>query len=316
MTDNIELIEAIHVEQLYMTLLATIERLRAEIASDAILAEIEQPTEIGAFSVEALEAILAPHREPDAAYLDDGLGGFFAAVVALAAAAVGHSGSSRDSTMLAERDLQLALMRTRFLADTAQAVRGTIQRMRTGVGDMASRVRQVRRSIGLSPGQAASLDAARQALFAYLADPATAAPRAILSRLSARLSGPQRAMLEKAMRPELDAARVEKLLSKHANSMATYRARSTAQHQTHAFAEQGKLTAWRIAERFGILPRGQRRFWQTAGDERVRHSHAAVQGMNRAGVPLDKPFATPLGECMTPPLEIGCRCKAMLRPSL
>lgn len=73
-----------------------------------------------------------------------------------------------------------------------------------------------------------------------------------------------------------------------------------------------KLTGWQIAQRFRALPADQRRYWRTAGDERVRFTHVQVPGMNRAGVPLNQPFATPLGPCFTPPLEAGCRCKATL----
>lgn len=204
--------------------------------------------------------------------------------------------------------------------------------MLTAGGTIESRVRQVRRSIGLSPKQATSLHAAREALFAYLASPARAVPmltdearasragymrladpKAILAKGAAHLSAPQRAMLLKAMTPNLDEAAAEKLLNRHAAALSSFRARTLAGHELHSLAERAKLVAWKAAQRVGVLSGNQRRFWQTAGDERVRQSHSQVPAMNASGVPLDKPFATPLGETMFPPLEINCRCKAVLR---
>lgn len=98
-----------------------------------------------------------------------------------------------------------------------------------------------------------------------------------------------------------------------AKALRDTRTKAVAGNAAHQIAEAAKITGWQIAQRFGALPIDQRRYWQTAGDERVRIAHAQVPGMNLAGVPLNQPFATPLGPCFLPPLEHGCRCKTTLR---
>jgi hypothetical protein len=222
-------------------------------------------------------------------------------------------------------------LRKAFLADRSAAVRASAIAMLTAAGSTDSRVRHVVRVIGLAPGQAASIDAMRAALFDYLASPLTRLPRQVvagtvipstlsraadpskfIARYAARLSAPQRASLRKAMTVALTEADADRLLNQSANTMRVVGLQRAAALRVHAINEAAKLAAWQMAERSGFLPTGQRREWVTAGDERVRHAHAEVPGMNPGGVLLDQPFRTPLGEFMTPPLEVNCRCKAVL----
>ena len=138
--------------------------------------------------------------------------------------------------------------------------------------------------------------------------------RAILAGTRGHISGAQRAMLAKALsNPTLTEADANALLDRHATALRRFRARSVAGEGIHALTENAKLVGWLLAQRFGALPADQRRYWKTAGDERVRHTHAAVPGMNAKGVLLDQPFATPFGPTMTPPLEYGCRCRVQIR---
>ncbi len=347
MTDQIELISTIQREAVYGALLAIVERSRAAIKREALLSifaaspgATANGTDLAAlntslgFDAGFLEQLFSGKRQDEPTFVADGLGAFFLAVVALAAGAVGHVSNPTDGFIRSELDRYLTRLRSTYAVDTVRAALDTATRMASASGSAASRVRQVLRSIGLTPAQTASLDAARGVLFAYLASPTrtmpakvvrgrtyapqivrTADPAKLLARAASQLSAPQRAMLAKAMTPALDEAAAEQLLSRHASRLVEYRARVAAGHLTHATAEQAKLTAWRAAQKVGILPKDQRRFWQTAGDEKVRHSHAQVPAMNQGGVRLDQPFTTPLGECMTPPLEINCRCKAVLARS-
>jgi hypothetical protein len=51
------------------------------------------------------------------------------------------------------------------------------------------------------------------------------------------------------------------------------------------------------------------RFWETAGDERVRQTHREIPGLNKDGRKWNEPFQTPTGPQMhAPSTEIGCRC--------
>jgi hypothetical protein len=58
-----------------------------------------------------------------------------------------------------------------------------------------------------------------------------------------------------------------------------------------------------------------RRFWQTAGDERVRPTHREIPGMNKDGRGWDEPFQTPDGPSMHAPHDKDpqCRCKEVVR---
>ena len=129
------------------------------------------------------------------------------------------------------------------------------------------------------------------------------------------ITAAQGQMLTKAINIGTNTAQAEALLDKHAKALRNARTKAVAGNTAHQVAEAAKLTGWQIAQHFGKLPADQRRYWQTAGDERVRIAHQQVPGMNRDGVPLNQPFATPLGPCFTPPLEAGCRCKAVLKPT-
>lgn len=281
---------------------------------------------------DTLEALIkATHREDGKGDLIEApIASFFLAVVALTASAVGYTLNPNDTRARAGVAGVQAAARQAFYAITTQAVRETAARMFSAQGSVDSRVSQIVRIVGLTPALANSLNAARDVLFEYLNSPTTrritriagrqtiapptrtADPARIITRYRAALSAPQRRMLAKAMTDALTEEDVERLLSRHASAMLSMRAKAAAGFQTHFTAEEAKRTAWQIAQRVGILPADQRREWETAGDERVRHTHAEVPGMNPGGVPLDQPFKTHLGDCMAPPLETNCRCKAVL----
>lgn len=239
------------------------------------------------------------------------LASFFAAVAALAAAQARHVANTNAADAVTARDNAIRSFRAAYLHESANALRGTAERMLTARGSTDSRAAQIRRAIGLSVAQARSLHAVREALIAHAADPARG-PESILVATRGSITAAQRQMLAKAIRAGTSPEQAEKLLDRHAKALRQARTKAVAGNAAHQIAETAKLTGWQIAQRFGALPADQRRYWRTAGDERVRIAHAQVPGMNRNGVPLNQPFATPLGTCFTPPLEAGCRCKATL----
>ncbi|ONF95985.1 phage minor head protein [Sphingomonas jeddahensis] len=236
---------------------------------------------------------------------------FFAAVVALAAAQARHIANTNAADAVTARDNAIRSFRAAYLHESANALRDTAQRMLAACESADSRAAQIRRVLGLSVAQARSLHVMREALIAHAADPKRDA-KSILVATRGSITAAQRQMLAKAIRTGTSSDQAEKLLDRHAKALRHARTKAVAGNAAHQIAETAKLTGWQIAQCFGALPADQRRYWQTAGDERVRLSHAQVPGMNRDGVPLNQPFATPLGPCLTPPLEHGCRCKARL----
>ena len=274
-----------------------------------------------------------------AAPFSDGLAALITlagAIAALAASQARHTLNPNSATVRDANATASAFL-SAFRAGTADAIRAAIESAIYGAGTPASRAAQLRRSIGLSVKQATSLEIMREALQQYLDAPRTRIPartdatgkriraayvrnvdtRAILAGTRGHLSAAQSRMLTKALeRADLTAADADAMLDRHAAALRRHRTQATIAEGIHGLTEQAKLTGWTIAQRFGALPADQRRYWHTAGDERVRHAHAQVPAMNPRGVPLGEPFATPFGPSMSPPLEWGCRCRVRLaRPA-
>lgn len=258
---------------------------------------------------------------------------YVGAIAALAAAQARYTINPRNPAVLTVQATGHAVL-DGYLADTGDALATAISRAIYSAGTPESRARQLIRSIGLSAKQAHSLEIMRTAIYQYLDTPKTLIPAhfdetgrrippayvrninpgVILNPLRGHLSAAQLQIVRKALaNPKLTEAEANRILDKHAKAMRNFRARATAGEGIHELTETAKLIGWQVAQRAGMLPQGQRRFWQTAGDERVRHAHSQVPAMNRKGVALNQPFATPFGNFMFPPLEIGCRCKAVLR---
>ena len=148
----------------------------------------------------------------------------------------------------------------------------------------------------------------------YRADLASSEPAA-LRRLLERGLRDKRfdATVLKAIRdgtgipPELQV----KMATQYANKALKYRAdlisrtetiRSLGQAQTEMWQQQidgGKVDADLLL-----------RFWQTAGDERVRHTHRLIPGMNKDGRKWGEAFDTPSGPSMHAPHDTDpqCRC--------
>jgi hypothetical protein len=338
--DNIDTLAASHEKQLAGKIEAAFLALLASIDADQLATSLD---DVDADHIRAQLSIIldldetgAPQPLADALFPAGGLlASFIVAVAALAAAQARHTLNANDTALVEARAAAPAVLH-RYLADTAAAISAAIETAIYGAGTPYARAAQLKRSIGLTAPQAASLDAMQSALQRFVDAPRRLVParidangvrvppayirqantRAILAATRGRISAAQRQILARALaNPKLTQAEAENILDRHATALRSFRVRTVSAEGIHQLAETAKLTGWSIAQRFGALPADQRRYWRTAGDERVRHSHAMVPGMNPNGVPLDKPFATPFGDRMHAPLEWGCRCKSDLRAS-
>lgn len=259
---------------------------------------------------------------------------FVLAIAALAASQVGHTINDRDRLLDGAKQAARAYTR-HLIAETALQISTAIEVAIMAQGPTFLRAEHFRRSIGLSTKQAETLEAMRIALQRHVTTPRRLLPattnergeriparytrttnvRPIVAGLRGRVSAPQLRLVIKALaNTELSQGDANQLLDRHAAAMRTFRANAVAGEAVHELAEVAKLAGWQVAQHYGALPADQRRYWQTAGDERVRHTHAEVSAMNPNGVPLDQPFETPFGPRVNAPLEWGCRCKAALGP--
>lgn len=283
--------------------------MRAEVDLDALArAIIARDADTVAALVADLEATLDD---------DEGLGG--AASMALIVSAKAAASALRfsfapEAARIHLTDYRATLIRS-VAEKSAQAISETAARASAGgtAGhDRINPASQVRDSVGLTPAQARSLDTFRAVL--DHATRVTARPVILTPDILRHLSAPQRAIVQRAAAGELSPEKVRDIVERHRKALVDHRAASIARTEAARLTNAGEHTAWLQAAERGVIDEGRhRRFWITAGDERVRLDHRAVPAMNIAGVGLRQPFKTPFGAIMHPPLEINCRCRVALR---
>jgi len=140
-----------------------------------------------------------------------------------------------------------------------------------------------------------------------------AAQKAIRRSNEHHLNAAQRSVLLKTLSGELNASMVASLIDRHAKALKDYRFRVMSYQEATRAIHAGEYLAFRQGKANRSLPKGAKRFWQTMGDERVRHDHAVIPGMNLNGVDVGQTFKTPLGPVLYPPLEVNCRCRVVVR---
>jgi hypothetical protein len=107
-----------------------------------------------------------------------------------------------------------------------------------------------------------------------------------------------------------------KMRTAYANKALKWRADNIARTETLRALGAAQTEAYQQAIDKGHLDKSLiRRFWQTAGDERVRPTHRLIPGMNKDGRGWDEPFQTPDGPSMRAPHDKDpqCRCKEVVR---
>jgi hypothetical protein len=107
-----------------------------------------------------------------------------------------------------------------------------------------------------------------------------------------------------------------KMRAAYVNKALKWRADNIARTETLRALGAAQVEAYQQAIDKGHLDKSLiRRFWQTAGDERVRPTHRLIPGMNKDGRGWDEPFQTPDGPSMHAPHDTDpqCRCKEVVR---
>lgn len=107
-----------------------------------------------------------------------------------------------------------------------------------------------------------------------------------------------------------------KMVAAYRTASLKYRADTIARTETIRALGASQAEAYDQAiERGQVSESALRKFWQTAGDERVRHDHRMIPGMNAKGRMWAEAFDTPTGPSMHAPHEtdVMCRCREIVR---
>jgi hypothetical protein len=107
-----------------------------------------------------------------------------------------------------------------------------------------------------------------------------------------------------------------KMRTTYANKALKWRADNISRTETLRALGAAQTEAYQQAIDKGHLDKSLiRRFWETAGDERVRPTHRLIPGMNKDGRAWDEPFQTPDGPSMHAPHDSDeqCRCLEVVR---
>lgn len=132
-----------------------------------------------------------------------------------------------------------------------------------------------------------------------------------------RLSASEKAVVRRHMKEgHLTKERIDSLVDRYHKSLINKRSLDIARTESINSVQAGQLEAWRQAQAQGLLPDDVKRKWIVTPDDRLRHTHAAIPGMNEGGVGLFEDFETPFGPVEGPHDNnenlINCRCSTVL----
>lgn len=172
--------------------------------------------------------------------------------------------------------------------------------------------RQLRASIGLTAHQAGIVSNYRRALERAHQDAGAAANALGRALRDGRYDRTVAAALRNTA--PLTAQQIDAMVARYQERWIAYRARTIARTQALRAAHMGELAAWQAAFESGdVNPNEVIQTWETARDDRVRHSHTTLQGQQQ---PYGVPFKTPGGSQLrfpgdpeaSPSETINCRC--------
>ena len=197
--------------------------------------------------------------------------------------------------------------------ETRNGIRAAlIEGAETGQGPRAI-ARKIRSQIGLTARQ-------MRIVGNFDADLADGSPKALRRILGRRLRDKRfdRTIL-KALKggPPLSTAQKRTMTKRYGERFLKHRSEAIARTESLRAVTKSQEDAWEEAVNKGVVEqRSIRRFWLTAGDERVRSSHIGIPSLNNAGKRPDEFFVTPKGNTLAFPRDpngrpeetIQCRC--------
>ena len=166
--------------------------------------------------------------------------------------------------------------------------------------------------IGLSGPQADYVASARAELSA--GDPASLRSYLARSRRDKRFD---RAVMKAIEGGKLDAATIERIVGRYSDRLLELRGQMLARTETLTSIHAAKHEGFRQGlDKTNYPPEAVTRVWRSAGDNKVRHTHAAMNGQVVTG--LETPFLSPSGAMLRYPGDtglgagadevMGCRC--------
>jgi hypothetical protein len=202
-------------------------------------------------------------------------------------------------------------METRSLATIQEEIRGTIrQHIEAGIRDGVNprvTARELRDVIGLAPNQEAAIQNFRKAL--ETGD--------FTKALGYQLRDGRHDALLKRLRAQdgtLTAEQIERFTNEYRKNWRAWNAETHARTAALDANRLGQRLSWQQAIDSGAL--GDRRVfkkWVTAGDERVRPEHEAMNGVE---IPFDQAWPVDGGVQVPGENAWNCRCIAMYRVEL
>jgi hypothetical protein len=108
--------------------------------------------------------------------------------------------------------------------------------------------------------------------------------------------------------------KIDVMVKRYRERFLKYRAEAIARTESIRALNVGQQEAWRQMAAGGKIDAGLiRRIWLVAHDERACPRCRPIPKLNPQGVGLERPFQTPGGPVMMPPLHPSCRCTVFYR---
>lgn len=304
--EEVERFVSIFEEKLYAIIKSAIEQTRGEVDIETLAQAIaDQDMEATATALSIAYENMENQINQD---IDEPLLFFFEAVAIVAATALGQAGFNLERTGLLTRDILRFQVAKDFAEFRREGIIRSVNSMR--FDDVAPKeiAKFLVQNIGLSKRQQASLDVFRSTLERAKKRTSNYIPPGRMKKLNAS----QRSVLKSIMPGKITDEIIDQATAKQRRIMLNHRAQTNARYSANTAFNAAQQSAWERLDSKRQID-GYKRFWIHRDDERVRHTHRAVPGMNKDGRGLQEPFTTPVGKVHSPPLEINCRCRVELR---
>jgi hypothetical protein len=212
------------------------------------------------------------------------------------------------TTFLQEDAAQMA---REIVASTKAGLQAIITRVIAETLDTATRIKEIQQLIGLTADQAtAVLNFRRQLETRQLLGFTNPADR--------RLSALDQTLIRQHMQNgTLTTEQIDSMVGRYFESLLNKRATDIANTEAMNAVNNGQQLLWEQGLDEGVFSDNNiRKFWITAGDEKVRALHRVIPGMNPGGVKIRSMFITPYGLVSGPGSRTGgfinCRCSVYL----